>query len=378
MNRTLRNGLAVAGMAGGMLFLGQAVASADQDATATVDNYQSGSNATDGGDSASGNFNAAENDASASNYQKTEVDTTVIGGDAGDNNLTINNGIDNNYVGSSGPAAKAPSSAGATHVDATTGDIDVTQVNQGGDANSVVNVEGSNGDQTATATVENTQVGSNETDGDKHSDSESGNANVADNDADASNVDVTEVDTVVIGGDAGDNNLDIDNSISGNTFKCPSGATCYYNFTTGDIRVVQENRGGDANSVVNVGGDGSYGHPHSDHHKPGHHHDADCPEHKAAPVHHAKPAAPVHHRAAAPMNTYAQPKGELAYTGAETTAPLALGLIALGAGGALTLAGRLHTSTPAVRSAPLAHHPLISASLPTQRWRAHSRRTRTR
>jgi LPXTG-motif cell wall-anchored protein len=48
------------------------------------------------------------------------------------------------------------------------------------------------------------------------------------------------------------------------------------------------------------------------------------------------------------MNTHAQPKGELAYTGAETSVPLTLGLIALGAGGALTLAGRRRTATAAV------------------------------
>jgi LPXTG-motif cell wall-anchored protein len=44
----------------------------------------------------------------------------------------------------------------------------------------------------------------------------------------------------------------------------------------------------------------------------------------------------------------AQPKGQLAYTGAETSAPLTLGLLALGAGGALTLAGRRRSSTAAV------------------------------
>jgi hypothetical protein len=48
---------------------------------------------------------------------------------------------------------------------------------------------------------------------------------------------------------------------------------------------------------------------------------------------------------AAPVNKTAQPKGELAYTGAETTAPLTLGLLALGAGGALTLAGRRRQTT---------------------------------
>jgi len=55
---------------------------------------------------------------------------------------------------------------------------------------------------------------------------------------------------------------------------------------------------------------------------------------KAAPA----KAAPVGHKAAALSS--AQPSGQLAFTGAETSLPLTLGLVALGVGGALTLAGR--------------------------------------
>jgi hypothetical protein len=84
-------------------------------------------------------------------------------------------------------------------------------------------------------------------------------------------------------------------------------------------------------------------------HKPAHEDEADCPEHAkpahVAPAkHHAAPAA--HHRAA--VHHAAQPKGQLAYTGAEVSFPLTLGLLALGAGGALTLAGRRRSSTAAV------------------------------
>ncbi|TFV69355.1 hypothetical protein E4P40_22380 [Blastococcus sp. CT_GayMR20] len=66
-------------------------------------------------------------------------------------------------------------------------------------------------------------------------------------------------------------------------------------------------------------------------------------EHKpaVAPVRHAAP-----HRAA--VSPTAQPKGQLAYTGAEVSFPLTLGLLALGAGGALTLAGRRRSTTAAV------------------------------
>jgi hypothetical protein len=82
--------------------------------------------------------------------------------------------------------------------------------------------------------------------------------------------------------------------------------------------------------------------------KPEEHHQK-APEQKAvAPAHHAA-AAPVSHKAAPAALSSAQPaSGTLAFTGAETSAPLTLGLLALGAGGALTLAGRRRTATAAV------------------------------
>jgi hypothetical protein len=69
----------------------------------------------------------------------------------------------------------------------------------------------------------------------------------------------------------------------------------------------------------------------------------DCPEEMAAPA--VKPAAMVRpattHMATTHMAaTTSSAKGQLAFTGAETSLPLTLGLLALGAGGALTLAGR--------------------------------------
>jgi hypothetical protein len=73
----------------------------------------------------------------------------------------------------------------------------------------------------------------------------------------------------------------------------------------------------------------------------------------AAPAaHHAKPAGHKHHahhaahRAAPKALSSAQPsKGQLAYTGSDVSAPLTLGLLALGAGGALSLAGRRRSTT---------------------------------
>lgn len=57
------------------------------------------------------------------------------------------------------------------------------------------------------------------------------------------------------------------------------------------------------------------------------------------PVKAMVPASHHKHHHATTMSS-AQPSGELAFTGAETSLPLTLGLLALGAGGALTLAGR--------------------------------------
>ncbi|MGY1803161.1 hypothetical protein ACI78T_07755 [Blastococcus sp. SYSU D00922] len=351
MKRTVRNGLAIAGMAGGIFFLGQAVASADQTASAG-NNVDQGaaSSSSEGSGSGAGNANFSE--AEATNVQKTEVETDVEGGDGGVNVAVINTGVVNGYGGGGQvPLLVEPQPEpedGKTVVDFESGDVAVHQSADGGDVNKSGNVstDGNSGDQTATATNNVDQTASSEDEGEESEGSGAGNINGSS--SEATNVDVTDIETDVEGGDGGKNVAIINTGIVGNTFYCPEGATCYYNFTTGSVTVHQSADGGDVNGSGNVNVGDSYGHPHADHHKPGAHH-ADCPEHKAAaPVaHHAKRAAPVHHRAA-PVNTYAQPKGELAYTGAETTAPLALGLIALGAGGALTLAGRRRTSTATV------------------------------
>jgi hypothetical protein len=77
--------------------------------------------------------------------------------------------------------------------------------------------------------------------------------------------------------------------------------------------------------------------------KPGH--EAPEPEEYAAPVTTVMPAA---HQA--PMLS----SGQLAFTGAETSVPLTLGPLALGAGGALTLAGRRRETTT-VDDPPVRH-----------------------
>ncbi|MGY1803160.1 hypothetical protein ACI78T_07750 [Blastococcus sp. SYSU D00922] len=338
----MRNGLAIAGMAGGIFFLGQAAASADQTASAgnNVD-QAAASSSSEGSGSGAGNANFSE--AEATNVQKTEVETEVDGGDGGFNKAEINTGV---VDGGGIRTLESSEEEGKTVVDVETGDVAVHQSADGGDVNGSGNVhtDGNSGDQTATATNNVDQAASSEDEGEESEGSGAGNINGSS--SEATNVDVTDIETDVEGGDGGTNVVDINTGIVGNTFYCPAGSTCYYNFTTGSVTVVQNANGGSVNNSGNVNVGDTYGHPHADHHKPGH--EADCPEHKAAaPVaHHAK--RPAHTYRAAPVNTYAQPKGELAYTGAETTAPLALGLIALGAGGALTLAGRRRTASAAV------------------------------
>jgi hypothetical protein len=364
MKRSVRNGIAIAGMAGGIWFLGSAVASADDGQAAGAANnvdQSSSSESTGDGGSLNGAGNANGSSAEATNVQVTDVDTDVDGGDGGENIAVINTGAQpsNVTIGNgtlTSQTIEQPPAAPVHEVDVHTGDVSVTQNANGGDVSGSgnVHVSGNSGDQTATAenNVHQTAT-STSTEEDEHGDRgykgkgknghDEGSLNLAGNvnesDSDATNIDVTDIDTDVDGGDGGTNYADINTGIYGNTFYCPEGSTCHFNFTTGSVTVVQNANGGDVSDSgnVNVGGDG-YGHPHADHHRPGGH--ADCPEDK--PQHSAKPSvkpasAPTYR---APVSPTAQPAGQLAYTGADVSLPLTVGLIALGAGFALTAAGR--------------------------------------
>ena len=360
MKRSVRNGLAIAGMAGGMWFLGSAVASADQVADAANGTDQTAASQSAGSgdaESAAGNINSS--DADATNVQVTEVETEVEGGDGGTNTASVNTGVI-----SGGPAdfvivneADTPPAPPVHEVNVDTGDVAVEQQANGGDVNNSGNVKVSgHGDQTATATNTVTQTATASSEGDeedkgkgKHKgrggdDSESAAGNINHSDADAENVSVIEVETDIEGGDGGSNYADINTGIIGNTFYCPEGSTCYFNFTTGSVTVVQHANGGDVNGSgnVNVGGHDDKDKAKGDRDKDrdrdyGRDKDRDCPKEQAKPT--VKPAAaPVTYRA--PVNAYAQPAGQLAYTGSDVSLPLTVGLLALGAGAALTAAGR--------------------------------------
>jgi len=122
---------------------------------------------------------------------------------------------------------------------------------------------------------------------------------------------------------------------NGNTLYCTSATgnvTCSQNITT-IINIVSQANGGNV-SCSNNASAGNAG-------------SAVCPvTNNNTSTTPAQAAAPAAHKAVAPaakkasVSASAQPHGTLAFTGAETSLPLTLGLLALGLGGALTLAGR--------------------------------------
>jgi hypothetical protein len=347
MNRTLRNGLAVAGMAGGMIFLGQAVANADQGNTNT-----SGQVATaeaEGDDSQAGNVNVT-GQANVSDTSTTVVNAPVQKTGDASNTTTIT-------LPANAPA-KVEIDDATINQTATTGSI------SGGNqqvtlppAAPVTQTNTNTTHQVATAESEDDKRGGNY--GNNNSRSNSGGGS---DEAEAGNVNLTgqlnlhDGSTTIINrpyqstGDATNNvHLDFSNA----NFYCgdeklvltsnEGPRKCEYTIKIQDLTINQTATSGSISGGNQTVGAPAAPAPAPVHHaKPAHHHKAAAPAHHAKPVHHA----PVRH--AAPVSTTAQPKGSLAYTGAETTAPLALGLIALGAGGALTLAGRRRSTTATV------------------------------
>jgi len=373
MKRSVRNGIAIAGMAGGMWLLGQAVASADQVADASNGVDQTNTSVDSDGGGANLNFSEAE----ATNEQEVEVETDVEGGDGGVNIASINTGVVNEaprQVEVLTTVEEPNGDGGGIEVNFESGDVTLTQEANGGDVNKSGNVAvGDLGDQTAIASNEVSQ--SNTSEGDDHDwngggdwpkdngpaslsmgnpHDEDGNANLNESEAEASNEQEIDVDTDIEGGDGGLNEAWINTGIIGNTFYCPAYSTCVYNFHTGDVTLVQEANGGDVNGSGNVGIGApvpGVGHHHDDDcdcHKPVVRHE-DCPKHQPE----VKPAARPEVKSAAPAAvtlSSAQPVKALAFTGStgdEISLPLTLGLLALGLGGALTLAGRRRETTTA-------------------------------
>src|SRR6476661_7152320 len=145
MKRSVRNGIAIAGMAGGLWFLGQAVASAD---TGQVADANAPTSVSQDGSGGGGNANLSENNASAQNVQVTKVETNVSGGNGGTNNATINTGIAPGYQSAPPPVSVANVSPSGppkhedsgTTVTVNTGDVTLNQQANGGSVSNSGNV----------------------------------------------------------------------------------------------------------------------------------------------------------------------------------------------------------------------------------------------
>ena len=354
MKRTVRNGLAIAGMAGGMLFLGQAVASATEGEitqTNTAPVVQTVEDQSRGP--------AGSNDADVDQNNELYYDADANAGDVGVN-VGIVNAVGGNEVnagsgGGGGPVYSAtteqeePKPAPTTTVRVTFDtainnevNVDSTITNSGNAAVTAPNVT-----QTNTATVDQHSEDKGKKGKDPRPENGAGALLIGNggrpggNDADIDQDNYADIDLDADAGDVGVD-VDIENEVGGNTVNCWGGkhstVTCDVTFDTTINNTVNIHSiiCGSGNAVIgtlpsfvcNLG--------------PA----AAAPAAPAA--HHMKPAGHHHkHDAHAPKAlSSAQPsKGSLASTGADVSAPLTLGLLALGAGGALSLAGRRRQTT---------------------------------
>jgi hypothetical protein len=347
MKRSVRSGIAIAGMAGGFWLLGQAVADAapgdppPTDTSAAVGTQNADSNGGGSGGGEAESTNSQQVDASTTTTNKASSAPILARG--GTSVAIVPAGNENGLLAGSG---------GHGNVDATQNvNTTVTAHSSAGGAkvigsgNSSAGNGGSNsstatGKQNAEATGGEGQNG--KEDWHKHHHHNKGGDADSSNHQDVGSTTDTENNAhsgpILAGGGT---SVVVVEAGNGNTLYCTSrsgNVTCSQNITT-IINIISQAGG----ATVSCSGNASAGSPGS----------AVCPvtnknsttPAKAAPAAH-KAAAPAAHKAAAPVakkapaSAKAQPSGTLAFTGAETSLPLTLGLLALGVGGALTLAGR--------------------------------------
>jgi hypothetical protein len=327
MQRSVRNGLAIAGMAGGMLFLGQAVASADDGGGGADANNAVGTTAAAEGTGSGGGETEAENETTNANVA-ADVDVNKVSAadiNAGNVVHVYSTSGDNSAPDESNNADAAlvePEPNGApSEVVFDTGNKTEIEARSGSvsGSNSPVVGNGARGGATANNELDADANASGSGRGDTEADNETTNVNAA-VDADVNKVETGPINT--------GNVVEVINNSGGNTAYCEAGGCTIY-FNTGNETYITVTSGDVSNS--NNPWVGNSGLPPGA--KPGQRAD-DCPD-KAPPAKKAA-AAPAPRKAV----SSAQPKGELAYTGADSSLPLTLGLLALGAGGALTLAGR--------------------------------------
>lgn len=353
MRRTVRNGLIVAGMAGGVWFLGQATAQAS-DQSNVNGNDQAAAVEVEGGEGSSGNLNA------------------TLQGNVADTSTTVVS-APSQHTGNATNTVSVTAPAGAN---VEVKNVEIVQKAESG------SIEGGNqkiADLPQAAPVSQSNVNHNEQkavteveEDKKHPfpfppskqpngpvGSFNSNNNGGDG-GDAANVNLTgqlnlhDGSTTVINkpvqttGDATNTvNLDFSNA----TFYCgleriylttEDPQKCEYTIKVEGVTIHQTAKSGDI-----IGGNQVIGYPH---HENKGHHEAHKPAHQPKPAEHQ--AAPVVHKPKAQAVTYkavssAQPKGQLAYTGADVSVPLTVGLLTLMSGLGLALAGRRRTEAQA-------------------------------
>jgi hypothetical protein len=358
-------------MAGGVWFLGQAVAQADEQANNVGQDNSQSATSEDGG--ITGNIGGNAN--FSSNEVDIDIETDVEGGDGGANYSNVNTGVQGAFIvvesggGGGMTNSVAPPNGGHHGGDAEldlnieTGSVSVEQNANGGNVSGSGNVDLGGlklPDQTNNVHQVNNQTATSEDDGHHgrpHHDGPDmvlrgmnsgghggltgnlgGNLNFSRNEVDI------DIETDVEGGDGGYNESNVNTGLQDVFLVCESeswhgDAECDIDIKTGHVSVVQNANGGNVSDSGNVGFGGRKDH---DGHDARRHHDRDKHEAEVKPA--ARPAA----KASAPSS--AQPKGALAFTGSTgdgSGLPLTLGLLALGLGGALTLAGRRRETTTA-------------------------------
>jgi hypothetical protein len=364
MKRSVRNGIAIAGMAGGMWLLGQAVAQADQVNNTGQDNTQSSTSEDGGGTTGNvaGNFNES------SNEYKLDVETNVSGGNGGSNTSNVNTGVQGAIIvvesnGSSQAPVYQESSSSSSNgsrggdaegeIEIETHSVYVEQNANGGSVHGSGNISDlpDAPNQTNNVSQSNHQTASSE-DGHKwwprHDDKEQMKSrgmgggwggltgNLAGNFNESENEIEIDLETNVYGGDGGYNDSNVNTGIQLALLACKAeyggDAECEVDIETGSVTVIQNANGGSVYGSGNIVD--SHGRNHHDNHAPGKGH-----EHKPGVSPAAAPAA-KHAGSSAAVSSAQPAKGELAFTGSDIGLPLVLGLMALGLGGALTLAGR--------------------------------------
>lgn len=388
MKRTVRNGLAVVSMAGGMWFLGQAVAQADVAATGDIA-ANAGSSATADSSSDASGVSGAGADSSAGNSSTNinlaaDVDATHVStGDIDTGNSVAVSNTDVVTQTAAG-AHKAEVAQEATADITNETHLDVNSAVTGSNSPVVNNGRAGGGSVVADGDIESDAVSSADahatsgSTGHGHSKGFSASGAAADSDAYNENtnvnaaldLDITEVETgdITTGNDVAVIN---DNDVSQNC-SAEDHATVYCEqyVTINNVTNIHVNSGVNNSNNPQVGNSAlPLGH-HPEHHGRPAHHEADCPEHAAAPaapvatpvatpvvakpmVGHAT-AAPVvakpvvRHATAAPVKAMssAQPTA-LAYTGADVSVPLAVGLLTLAGGMGLAFATRRLSETQA-------------------------------